>query len=353
MTPHLLLCYKNFSKECNVSHIGLGVTAQYTAKSLVNHGVYAVAKPIFGADDLADYIKAQEPSRRPVTHVVIMAQWIPIKFIASMLVRAFPHIKFAQNCHSNVGFLQAEPPAIDLLRAAIDLEMGTSNFVASSNNERLCRALRFMYGNPLTHLPNLYYLHGKEPVNRPIWQGGTLKIGCFGSLRVYKNFSTAIAASIELTSRLKANSEIWINSGRTDGAGDVVYRTALAWTRGLPHVTLKELPWSTWSEFRRVVSTMNILMQPSYTETFNNVTADGIAEGTPSVVSRSIEWAPHSWQAEPDDSSQVANVARHILMDPHATTEGYDSLKSYVARGLPQWKEFIKPIPVPGALTLP
>lgn len=337
---HLLICYKNFSNDCSVSHVGLGITCSYTAKTLRANGIFAQAKAIYGADDLTTFILAHENGPRPVTHVVICAQWIPIRFLAKLALE-FPHIHFAQNCHSNVGFLQAEPPAIDLVRAAIDLETGTPNFHASANNQRLCTALQNMYGRPITYLPNLYYLHGAEPICRPLWNGGLLKIGCFGSLRIYKNFSTAIAASIELINRLKCHGEIWINSGRNDGAGNVVFRTAVSWTKGLNNVTLKELHWSTWPEFKRITGTMNLLMQPSYTETFNNVTADGIAEGTPSVVGPSIEWAPITWQAEPDDPTNVADIGRHLLFDPHAAADGYKALVNYVEKGLPFWKKFL------------
>jgi hypothetical protein len=338
---NLLICYKNFSKDCNVSHIGLGVTANYTARTLRHAGFRAEARPIFGADDLTTYILAREAAKDPVTHVVICAQWIPTKYLAQ-LARQFTQTKFALNCHSNVGFLQAEPPAINLVRQAIDLETGLPNFVASSNNLRLCKALYHMYGHPITFLPNLYYLHGKEPIHRPIWNGGLLRLGAFGSLRVYKNFSTAIAAAVELTSLLKCHSEIWINSGRDDGTGNVVYRTALAWTSGLPHITLKEFHWASWPAFKRMVGSMNLLLQPSYTETFNNVTADGVAEGTPSVVSPAIDWCPSSWRAEPDDSSEVAGVARRLLFDPRAAHEGYESLRHYVKNGIPHWQAFLE-----------
>lgn len=334
----ILLCYKNFSKDCNVSHIGLGVTAQYTAKTLVHHGYRAEACPIFGADDLTTIIEKQKPD---TTHVVIMAQWIPTRFLAQ-LARRFPKIHFALNCHSNVGFLQAEPPAINLLREAIDLETGTTNFFASANNQRLCTILQTMYGRPVQFLPNLYFLHGQEPIHRPIWTGGTLRIGAFGSHRTYKNFSVAVAAAIEISFMLRTQTEIWINSGRTDGEGTIVYRTAKAWTAGLPNVQLKELPWCSWPEFKRAAGSMNLLLQPSYTETFNNVTADGIAEGVPSVVSDVIEWAPSSWIASTDDPSQVAGVGRRLLYDAHASSEGYEALKTYVTRGLPFWKMFLE-----------
>jgi hypothetical protein len=338
--PHLIICYKNFSKDCGVSHIGMGITAAYTVKTLSANGYFAEARPVHGADDLTTYILSQENGPRPVTHVVIFAQWIATKSLA-LMVRQFPHIKFALNCHSNVGFLQAEPQAINLVREAIDLELTLPNFFAASNNSRLVTALQGMYGRPITYLPNLYYLHGQEPIHRPPWNGGLLRIGAFGSLRIYKNFSTAIAAAIELTNQLKCHSEIWINSGRTDGNGSVVYRTALAWTHGLPNVTLQEFPWASWDEFRRKVGAMNLLLQPSFTETFNNVTADGICEGVPSVVGESIDWVPSYWQANVDDSSSVADVGRRLLADVRAPIDGYSALKRYVAAGLPQWQRFL------------
>lgn len=338
---HIILAYKNFSKQCEISHVGLGVTAVYTAKTLTKNGYFAQAKPFFGADDMLEFLKKSNMSQKPVTHVVIMAQWIATKHLAIM-VREFPEIQFTVDCHSNIAFLQAEPAAITLIREAIDLETGTTNFRMASNNARIVEALQHMYGRPILYLPNLYYLHGHEPVLRPAWNGGTLRIGAFGSLRIYKNFSTAIAAAVELTQDLKTHSEIWINSGRTDGGNNTVYKTAVAWTQNLPNVTLKELHWASWPEFKRVVGSMNVCMQPSFTETFNNVTADALCEGTPSVVGHSIEWAPASWKADPDNCPEVSGVARRLLFDPYAAKEGYDALKKYVKTGLGLWKEYLE-----------
>ena len=340
MPVRILICYKNFTKDTSVSHVGLGITAANTAKTLSEHGYYARALPIFGADDLGAHIHTQENTSRAITHVVIMAQWIPSLVIAK-LVRAYPHIKFAQTCHSNPGFLAAEPPAISLLRRYIDLETGTPNFHVAGNNMRLVMALQNAYGRPITYLPNLYYIHGHEPIHRHHWRGGTLKVGIYGSHRPYKNMSTAVLAALELTHFLKCNTEIWMNTGRTDGAGTAVYRTAVAWTEYLPHVKLKDYPWSSWPDFKRQVAMMNIMLAPSYTETFNNTTADGICEGTPSVVSPAIEWCPESWKAEPDDPTEIATVARRLLMDPFAAQEGFKALSAYIKNGLPYWVKFL------------
>lgn len=338
---HIVLCYKKFT-GCDVSHQGMGVTAMYNAKSLVYAGYAAQALPIFGADDLSQIIHESETHTHPITHVVLMAQFIDIHSLSKM-IRRFPFIKFAQVCHSNIAFLTAEPPAIDLIRAGIDLETGVSNFHVAGNNNRFCHAIELMFGRPISFLPNLYWIHHREPVNRPLWNGGTLKIGIFGSARIYKNMGTAIAAAVQLTSQLKCHSEIWINSGRNDGTGNIVKRTAVAWTKNLPHVTLKELHWASWPEFKRFVGSMNIHLAPSWTETFCNVVADAIAEGVPSVVVQDvIEWVPRSWQAEADDTTSIADTARKLLSDHHAAQEGYACLKQYVKNGLPFWHEFLE-----------
>lgn len=344
MSYRVLLCYKNFSKDCSVSHIGLGVTAMYTAKTLVHAGINAQAVPILGGDELEKILNgagaATGQDNDPVTHVVIMAQFIPTVWLAK-LARKFYRIKFALNCHSNVGFLQAEPNAIKLLREAIDLETGTSNFFAGGNNKRFVQSMELMFGRPLQFLPNLYFLHGHEPIHRPIWGGGTLRLGAFGSHRIYKNFSTAVAAAMILSHEMKVQTELWINGGRTDGAGGIVYQTALAWTTGMPNIELKELHWTTWPNFKRWVGTMNLLLQPSYTESFNNVTADGVVEGTPSVVSDVIDWVPHSWKASTDDAMHVAQVGRRLINDHQAAADGYKTLKQYVVNGLVEWRNFL------------
>lgn len=337
----VVIAYKNFSRELlAVSHVGLGVTANFCAKTLLSAGIKAQAKAVFGGDDLMAFIEEEHKNNDPISHVIVCAQWIPTEWFGRLCIK-FPFIKFALNCHSNVGFLQAEPPAIDKLREAIDLQTAMANFTASANNHRLVSAIYEMYGRRIGYLPNLYYTTGQEKVVRPNWQGGTIRIGAFGSNRTYKNMSNAIAASIAISQQMHTPAEIWINAGRSDGDGNIVSRTAVAWTKDLPNVTLKYLDWAQWPSFKRYAGSMHLLMQPSYTETFNNVTADGICEGVPSVVTESIEWAPQAWKAQGDDTVDIANVGRRLLLDTRAGEEGYSALRNYVANGLIQWQKYL------------
>src|SRR6185312_13838652 len=144
------------------------------------------------------------------------------------------------------------------------------------NSRRFCRWIMDAYAAPCSYLPNLYFLDGVCRASRPIFYGGTLRIGAFG-------------AALEIARQLKADLELWVSAGRTEGGGDTILRAARAMLGGLPTVKLIENGWQSWPKFRQTVGNMHLLMQPSYTESFNMVTADGIAEGVPSVVSSAID----------------------------------------------------------------
>jgi hypothetical protein len=86
---------------------------------------------------------------------------------------------------------------------------------------------------------------------------------------------------------------------------------------------------------------MHLLMQPSYTESFNVVTADGVAEGVPSVVSEAIDWAPDNWKAPVDDAHAMARVGQALLTSRWAQRQGLNALKTHNKRALSAWSEFV------------
>jgi len=329
----VVLAYKNFAANRAISHIGLGVTALNTAKSLRDTGVSADVWPITSAAELSARLR-----QLPASHVVISAPWIQTSELAHMCAE-FKETRFAVTCHSNLGFLQADPSAMRLLREGLDLRRTNWNFQMAANSGRLSNWVQAAYGMPCALLPNLYHLDVAHP-KRERYSGGTLRIGAFGAIRALKNLMTAAGAALEIANGKRADLELWISSGRSEGAGSVVdaVRQMLS---GLPHVKLVENGWQTWPQFRRTVRHMHLLMQPSYTESFNVVTADGVAEGVPSVVSDAIEWAPASWKAPVDDAHAMACVGRKLLASRWAPRQGLAALKAHNKRALAAWNEFV------------
>jgi hypothetical protein len=101
------------------------------------------------------------------------------------------------------------------------------------------------------------------------------------------------------------------------------------------------VPWQPWSVFRRTVGAVDLTLQPSFTETFNIVTADSVAEGVPAVVSHAVEWAPPSWKANPDAIDDIARIGSSLLSNPASAEEGLRALERYVETSLGLWKTYL------------
>lgn len=335
--PHVVLAYKNFPVAHHVSHIGLGVSALNTAKVLRKAGVSSDVWAILGCKAIGERIRTSQP--RP-THVIIGAPWLPTLDLQN-LVFSHPGIHFAVVCHSNVGFLQADPQAITNFRQELDLEQGAMNFSAGGNSIRFSRWIEASYSRPCAWLPNLYFLEHHHPPHRRPWQGGCrAKFGVFGALRPLKNHLSAAAAALEVANDLHIEIDFHINVGRVEG-GYTVLHSLEAMLANSPTVKLVKTDWHHWPVFRHLIRSMDLLLQPSFTETFNMVTADGAAEGIPSVVSEAIDWAPRSWRADVDDPIDIARVAKRLLGDVRAGDEGWIALDRHNADGLRSWKQFL------------
>ncbi|MBV8810118.1 MAG: glycosyltransferase [Acidobacteriaceae bacterium] len=329
----VVLAYKNFAANRNISHIGLGVAAMNTTKVLRSAGIRSDVWPILSAADLRARLQSL-----PAEHVIISAPWIPAAELQS-LAGEFTDTHFAVNCHSNVGFLQADRNGVKLLRETIEVEMGTHNVHVAGNTRRFCEWVRSAFGLPCAYLPNLYYLDARPNPHRP-FAGGTLRIGAFGATRPLKNLMSAAGAAVEIARNFRASLELWLSAGRAEGGGEGILAAVKEMLNGLPNVTLIMNGWQSWPKFRQTVGHMHLLLQPSYTESFNMVTADGVAEGIPSVVSKAIDWAPDDWKAEVDDVLDIARIGRRLLCDPRAAQEGWEALESYVASGLLAYQRY-------------
>ena len=330
----VVLAYKNFAAHRNISHIGLGVAAINTAKVLRREGIVTEVWPILSASDLRTRLQAA-----PQKHVIVSAPWIPTAELQS-LSNEFPQTHFAVNCHSNVGFLQADRNGVRLIREVMELELGTANVHLAGNSRRFCNWVKAAFGSACAYLPNLYWTESSSARPQRAFNGGTLRIGIFGATRPLKNLMSAAGAGLEIARNFRAPLELWLSAGRAEGGGETVLAAVGEMLQDLPGVSLVMSGWQSWPKFRRTVGHMHLLLQPSYTESFNMVTADGVAEGVPSVVSPAIDWAPESWKAQVDDVMHIAQVGRRLLHDASAAQEGFDALQKYVHDGLQAYRSY-------------
>lgn len=334
----VVLVYKNMRSIPGVSHTGLGVTAVNTSKVLRAAGIYCDVWGVMSIGDLRAKIKAayvSPPNVQPVTHIVISAPWLEAADLQDLAIE-YGAIEFAVTSHSNVGFLAADPGAFKLIRQYMAIETGVPNFHLGANSSKLCNWISETYSDPCWLLPNLYYLDGTASPHRAPFTGGKVKIGCFGANRILKNALSAGAAALQMASEMRLDLEFYISGGRNEGAGGTV-QSMREMFAGVHYAKLVTLGWEPWHNFRQAARSMDLLMQPSFTESFNVVTADGVAEGVASVVSHAIDWVPQDWQANPDEVSAIAQVGRRLLLDHRAPVDGMKALVAHNTKGLAQW----------------
>lgn len=324
--------YKNFAIHKHISHIGLGISGMNNQKVLRQLGLRVDVDSITSAHEIRESLK-----RTPRTHVVISAPWIPTTDLQGLCL-SHPDTTFFLNSHSNIGFLQADRNGVKLLREAVDLQTGTHNFHVAGNSKKFVTWMKHAMGVPCAYLPNCYYLDGHTQLHRHTdSSSSTLRIGVFGATRPLKNMMSAAGAALEIARDLRRPLEFWVSTGRAEGGGDTIMQAIQNLFAGLPGVEIKMHGWQAWPNFRRVIGQMHLLLQPSYTESFNIVTADGISMGVPSVVGEAIDWVPDYWQANVDDVVDISRVGKHLLSHRQAPEDGLHALIQHNAQGSQSW----------------
>lgn len=334
----LALAFKDFAAWLRSSCVGLNVAGYATAQVLNEAGIETVVFPVRHNVDLVHAIDAyREKHGVPLTHVIISAPWLSPHDL-DQLIHHFPYIEFTILSHSNVGFLQADFEGVRNIRAYIELAENHLNLYVGGNSERYVEWLQDTFHEDAVLLPNLYPLD--RDVMKPIpdrTKPYTLKIGAFGAVRPQKNFMTAAAAAVLIQRRLGVPVEFHMSIGGEE-EGNL---TALAIEQMLENSNVKLVrhPWRYWDEFIKEVGAMDLLIQVSYTESFNMITADGINAGVPSVVSPAISWAPVLWWADPDNANDVARVGINLLQHDLTRALGIAALRAHNKWALSIWKE--------------
>lgn len=349
-SARVVLAIKNFAAIPGVCHIGLGVTALNTMKVLRRHGMHIEAWSIPGHKEkgkefreLRDKLtKSQEMDSRPVTHVLVSApSWIqPNEFYELALI--FQNVTFVQLNHSGCAYLSIDKYGIRNIREIASYSESTHNIKVAANNERVAKFIDTSFGVKSLYLPNLYDTESFVDVSVPHRQCGTLRIGSFGASRPWKNQLCAAEAAVMIGRKMGCLVELFVNSKRPDG-GERMIEARDELFNMLPHAKIVNVPWLPWPAFRDLTSTMHLLIQPSFDETFNVCTADGIAEGVPSVTTSALEWTPRSWWAHAEDPNNIAEVGIGLMNNATmAIRDGRHTLRRYVEHGTRRWLDFVQ-----------
>jgi glycosyltransferase involved in cell wall biosynthesis len=325
------------------SDAGLSAIINSAMRVLRNVGIDCVCVRADSAEALTQWLEQQRwENPRPVTHCCINTYgFMSAKEVATVAAK-YADIEFFVLNHSGQSFLHIDPNAMDNIKDVINLQASTHNVRLAGNNPRFVQFCADSFGAPALLLPNLYDTTGYtlHPSSRR--DADPLRVGTFGALREAKNQSVAQQAALGMARRLRVHLEWHVNGKRFDSASHIL-RSRQRLFDNIPSAMIVEHPWSIWYDFVRIVEDCDILLMPSFDETFCSVVADGIRMGVPSVVSGAMEWAPKSWIcAEPYDPGSVMRIGLGLLGDRDgAVHDGRQALMAYVEAGTQRWLSYL------------
>ena len=253
-------------------------------------------------------------SRFRPTHVFIEGFWVvPEKF--DVLKRLHPGVKWIIRCHSELPFLAQEGIAMKWVKGYLSRDVSISGNSKRINDELqlLASAMGYKSDNSfIPLLPNQYpnyfdYLVTERPITSPI------NVACFGAVRPLKNHLLQAVAAIKFAKDHKVKLNFHINSNRIESGGSNTLKNLRELFEGLPdQYNLVEHPWLPRPEFIQLLNQMTILLQVSFSETFNIVTADALSAGIPVVVSNEISWV-NSPKANPTSVNDIVEKMEYII----------------------------------------
>lgn len=248
------------------------------------------------------------------------------------LVDKFPHTRFIIRVHSRVPFIAMEGNVIDWIKQYTHIAE------VSFNNKQTSHEMTQIGINNI-YLPNIYpHVEHTECANTG--RKHHYKIGCFGSIRPFKNQLAQGLAAILFAEKRNSVVHFYVNSTGIEQQGDSVLKNLQALFAGTRH-KLVEVDWLEHDAFIDLIKKMDACMQVSLTETFNLVTADAVLAHVPVVVSEQIDWLSCR-KANPNNESDIAEVLEIVIDNSRKQVEdNIHDLDIYNSHAILKWFRFI------------
>lgn len=285
-------CINDAPEYTNTISSGLVNSANFVVDMLVKHGIVAKLVQVVDNNCIDREVKAFKP-----THVIVEAFWVvPEKF--TILAKLHPNVKWVIRNHSETPFLANEGMA---MRWMFDY-LKQPNTVVSTNSTRAQRELSYLLSTDIPLLLNYYPTTNERAITPSM--SDEVDVCCFGAIRPLKNHLMQALAAIKFADGIGKKLNFHVNVNREEQKGLSVLNNLRGVFNNLDH-DLVEHPWMNHDDFIKLVKTMDIGMQVSFTETFNIVAADLVNNHIPIVVSPEIFWATGICKADPTDFDNI------------------------------------------------
>ena len=331
--------YNQTNNNKGTSKAGLYNSARLISQALEEiTDVKTFLEPCIDGNDVDNKLFKYKPD-----YCIVEAIWVtPTKLKELQLLH--PKVHFIVRAHSKIPFLAMEGIAIGWMKEYLSIP----NVEISFNNKKTSHDLNSI-GIYNVYLPNIYekivdeynlfnkilnyYNTNKE--NKDVYN-----IGCFGAIRPLKNQLNQAVAAIKFGYDTDSSINFYVNSGRQEQAGENVLKNMRALFDNTRH-NLVEVGWLERDEFLKLLSTMDISMQVSLTETFNIVAADSVLMEVPLVISSEIDWL-HTGISDPNDvDSMVGQIKNAWKYKKHFIKQNLVDLKTSNKLALREWIKYL------------
>jgi len=287
----------------------------------------------------------KEVHQHKATHVFIEGIWvIPEKF--DILKKLHPNVDWIVRCHSELPFLAQEGMAIKWI-----LECVKKGIKVACNSPRACKEIRELVVAKLSVKPSVaeglipllmnYYPVTKHVPDNLHFPQTYVNISCFGAIRPLKNHLMQAVAAINFAEKRNLRLRFHINSGRIESNGNNALKNVKELFSHITKHRLVEHEWAEHDKFKQLVSSMDMCMQVSLSETFNIVTADAVSLGVPVVVSDEISWINPPY-ANPNSASSIVEVMEYVWKNKKKVVKvNHSSLKNYSTLSEQCWVSYI------------
>lgn len=301
------LPYSNITDDSNVDYSeaycdkkssGLLNSVKFVAHMLTKNGVNCKI-----ADVIDNNCIDREVSKYKPTHVIIEALWVvPEKF--AILTKLHPNVHWIIRLHSEIPFLAGEGSAMGWI-----YDYGLyDNVSVACNSMRIAEDMHYLTNTKVGYLPNYYDVQSvKHKVVNPIEKNKhILDIGCFGAIRPLKNQFVQAIAAMEFATQQKKKLRFHINASRIEGKGDAHLKNIRnLFDKNLHGHELVEHEWMAHEAFVGLIGQMDMVLQVSFSETYNIVTADAVSQRVPVVVSDEITFVAPLFRADCTDTKDM------------------------------------------------
>lgn len=313
---------------------GLNNSADFITEALNESGYHTTYMPVVDGNSIDAAV-----STTGAKIVLIEALWATPEKLEE-LAKLHKTVSWIVRIHSNIPFLALEGMAIDWIKKMLIIPRVT----VVCNNLQTSLELSAVFHEKIPYLPNVYLRPSycpKKVLGKDCSNSEVIDVSCFGAIRPFKNHLTQGVAAIWAANKQGQILNFHINATRVEQRGDSILRNLVALFDGTRH-NLVMHGWQDHATFLNTVSSMDLCMQVSFTESFNIVAADHVHVGVPVLVSPEISWLDSKRGVNPTKCEEIANgVINSLRHDKKEIKSNHTDLSNYNNSSLRTWRLFL------------